>query len=310
MDNSSNSSVNPKVPDFSRAKKENKFLKIFIPILIVLLVAGGVVATLFITGVIGGNGNGPEDTVDIDIEDKAVVSKINDELSLLFGGSIENSEIVINSSNYDDVSLWKDLDLSEEQKIYRILNSLDESQKLELDEVQREVATSAWIENGGAQEALNFDTVVAFSGETVGEKYKSVFGTNVGTMPLKSSRVQYLPSYDIYFKVPSNETPTANERHYYIGRYFENNGRAYVYISGGLYNTDSRTAYCDVFTPDKTDVETCENVAEGQTFNIVNENSGYYLLRMFTFYLGENGNVYFLGSQSPITEWGIDPDAE
>ena len=128
--------------------------------------------------------------------------------------------------------------------------------------------------------------------------------------PLESSRVQYLPSYDIYFKVPSTETPTANERHYYIGRYFENDGKAYVYVYGGLYNKDSRTAYCDVFTPDMTAAETCASVAEDQTFAITKDNSGDYLLRTFTFYLGKNGNVYFLGMNSPITEWGIDPDAE
>ncbi len=297
-----------KVPDFSRTKKENKFLKIFIPILILVILAGGVVATLFLTGVIGSKDNTPEDTIDVDIEDESMISKINDRLGVLFGKPVDNSEIVVNSSNYDDVSLWKALDLTEEQKINRILNTLDESQKIELDLTQKEFAATAWAENGGQK--INLDSVIAYPGGIVTEKYKTVFGLNSNNIPLESQRVQYLTAYDIYLKAPTTETATNLERHYFIDRYFENGKNVYVYISGGLYNTDTRTSYCDVFTPDVTSVEACESVAEGQNFVLNKENNGRYLLRMLTFLHGKDGNLYFIGSDSPIAKYGIDPDAE
>ena len=299
-----------KVPDFSRTKKENKILKIFIPILIILVIAAGVVATLFLTGVIGGNGTNNEDDIDRDVKDQDRISVIDDELGVLFGKSVENSEIIINSSNYDDVYLWRSLDLTEEQKIYRILNSLEESQKTELSITQREEAISVWTENGGLPESLNLDEVVAYPGDVVNEKYKKIFGVNAYRAPMESQRVQYLSTYDIYLKTPSKEVPTTNERHYYIGRYFENGNRVYVYMYGGLYNTDTRTSHCDVFTPEKTDVEVCETVAADQTFSINEKNSGNYLLRMLTFYLDKNNNLFYLGSNSPIIKWGLDPDAE
>ena len=306
--NNSSSTASAKVPDFSRTKKENKFLKIFIPILAALIVVAGVIAILFFTGVIGGKNNDPEESLDVDIEDEDMISKINNELGVLFGKPVENSGIIINSSNYDDISLWKNLDLTEEQKIYRILNALDESQKIELDPVQKEVAASVWAENGGAPETLNFDNVVAYSGEIVGEKYKEIFGVNAEKDVMNSNRVQYLTTYDVYFMVPAIETSTAYERHYHISRYFENGDKVYVYFNGGLYDTDSHTAYCDIFTPGTTEVEVCKNVEADQTFTINEENDGYYLLRMFTFYKKRDGKIFYLGAESPIIKWNIDPE--
>ena len=311
MDNSSNSSVNPVVPDFSRTKKENKFLKIFIPILIVLLVAAGVVATLFITGVIGGKDNGPEDTVDTDIKDEEMISKINDKLGILFGASVENSEIIVNSSNYDDVLLWQTLDYNEEQRINRILNSLDQSESIELDSVQLEAAASVWVANGGASEQISADNIIAFNGETVAAKYTSTFIITPDRTAMTSQRVQYVSDHDFYFKLKNTETPTSFYRHYYISRYFRNGNQAYVYISGGLYDESARTAYCDVFTPDYTGIkEVCTTVAEGNSFAINSENSGSYLQRMLSFYLAKNGEIYYIGSESPIVLHGYNPDAE
>ena len=83
-----------KTPDFSKTKKKSGKGFLIAGILLVLLAVGGTVATLFLTGVIGGKGGKADD---------AAINSVNEKLNIMFGAPASAESISEDNSDFIDV---------------------------------------------------------------------------------------------------------------------------------------------------------------------------------------------------------------
>lgn len=303
-------------PVFKQKKSISKTTIILIVIAILALIGVGV-AALFATGIIGGkpDSTSSETYTEKQLDDSTKLSEINRKLNILFGVSSDSESIAVNSADFDDVYFFLNRDLTEEQKIWRVINSLSEDNAKALSAEELASAQFVWSESGAPAEFIP-EAITAYAGDIVAETYQDLYGNELFRNVLESNRIQYDMEYDFYFKVSSLEVTVADTRYYYRGEYTEMGDDIFVYISGGQLDAASGNVYCDVFPLpyDGTLPEICATAASVDTFAIDDTNSGYFTLRMFKFSKSADGGYYFVGSSRenmpPIIYPGADDTTE
>lgn len=303
-------------PVFKQKKSVSKTTIILIVVAILALIGVGV-AALFATGIIGGKpGNTPAPSYEEkQLDDATKLSEINRKLNILFGVSSDSESIAVNSADFDDVYLFLNRDLTEEQKIWRAINSLSEDNAKALSAEELASAQSVWAASGAPVEFVP-EAITAYAGGVVASTYLDLYGSELQRFVLESNRIQYDEEYDFYFKISSLETTVADTRYYYRGEYTEMGDDIFVYISGGQLDAASGNVYCDVFPLpyDGTLPEVCATATSADTFTIDDTNSGYFTLRMFKFSKSTDGGYYFVGASRenlpPVIYPGADDTTE
>lgn len=284
----------------AKPKKHGTFILVII--LSILAVASIVVALLFATGVIRLGDDGPKERPDeTPIEEDAIKNNIYEKLSIIFGAPVTDDVIFVDSSDFSDVSLFQDGDLNEEQRLWRVFNAMAESERYVLTEDQISSIHDSWLQSGGDESLFDASKIIAYSGYSFSEKYKEVFGVQPMIQTSSEGRVLYDFELDLYYYIPRETTTSPLQRYYYVSDLVRQGDVAYMYVSGGLYDTTTREAYCNVFfsnTEEKPSI--CETVEEGGTFTFTSENAGEYGLILLDFYIMPDNNVYFMGQNSVI----------
>ncbi len=281
--------------------KKTKLIPILVILNVLLLVTGGVVATLFFTGAIG-NKNTPKDgeEVAIEIEDQDLLTNLNQKLRILFGAPGEGDEIVLSTGYYDDIALIVNRDLTEEQKTWQIFNSLGSDDSILPSEAQLTSMQSTWFSVTGTA-AYGSNSLVAFNASTFSEKYKEVFGTQpINQLNTASDRVIYDSEYDLYFTFKEETSASSLVRHYFINEYVSSGDVIYVYLVGALHDTSTGEVYCYVFMPEELEKPSvCATVEEGKTFTLDKTNAGNFNLVRLDF-MQVDDKLFFIGANSVL----------
>lgn len=312
-----------KVPTPSVEKpKSNKANICFLGFLLILaLAAAGVFAYLYFTNQkpesnpVAGDGEVVEPTEETEITDTQIKEDLDKKIAILFNIDDTGSTFATGGGigSYD-IKLFQDGDISQRNKTDSIIRHTLEFRALSEQETVAALNQSGYT---GETELIFRESMAnGVDGDTVAQKYKEIFGTDLikedtGT---HCGGYRYNYEYDFYYDdVLGCGGRTPYERFYYKNRYTSDGKHAYVYTSAAVasltitklseYSTSEDlpyNVYCDIaylgnneITEDAEVCATLQTYEEKDSFTINASNYEQYAKYRFVFDKSDDGNYYF-----------------
>lgn len=295
-------------PVFASPKAKSPIFKIIAVVFLILAITAGVVATLFFTGVIGGN----KDTGETVLEDRDIINPIEQKLANLFGEPADLSVIETSSPDYDDVDFFLNGEYTDEQMLWIAFKNLDGYYK-EFTEEEITAFREYWSTTGYEMELFDNSIIQGFGADQFEAKYEELFGGTPSETNENTGRVYHIGNN--YFAFYVEEITSADRRFYNKVKYTKEGDVVHAYVASAAYNMADKKVYCGVYqTGDEERPVVCQDVSEeGKYFDPEEMDNGKYFTRRFDFKKSDKGEYYIIGSEittTPETEFVVDYDIE
>ncbi len=280
-----------KTPDFSKTKKKSGKGFLIAGILLVLLAVGGTVATLFLTGVIGGKGGKADD---------AAINSVNEKLNIMFGAPASAESISEDNSDFIDVDFFNNGTLPTDKKLWRAFFSLNTEDKETLTESQVAAAKAKLMEIGYVEALVESTDIIAYREEKVKDHYYEIFNENYASEDDAFYPIQYNKEGGYFFAIDFRGFLSSSTRYYRKQKTTVDGDKVSVTVSAAQLDLDTKKVHCGVYGPAEEVIPAvCSSIDEEFTIEKITEDK--YATVRFDFTKKDNGSYYLSGFETVYT---------